>query len=79
MLCKDSGEYERVLSQLKLLVRPMYSNPPVHGARIVAEVLGNPGKCTSLGLLGYSLHMPITLPSSISLSVMPFAYNHTTT
>lgn len=26
--------------QLKMLVRPMYSNPPLHGARLVAEILG---------------------------------------
>jgi len=29
-------------SQLKILIRPMYSNPPVHGARLVAKVLGDP-------------------------------------
>ncbi len=28
--------------KLKLIVRPMHSNPPVHGARIVAEVLSDP-------------------------------------
>eukprot|EP00850_Spirogloea_muscicola_P017422 SM000149S01357 [mRNA] locus=s149:337047:340073:- [translate_table: standard] len=33
----------RVKSQLKRLARPMYSNPPVHGARIVASVVGDPG------------------------------------
>eukprot|EP01039_Chlorochromonas_danica_P004361 gene4360-4782_t len=35
-------EASRVSSQLKLIIRPMYSNPPVHGARIVAEVLSDP-------------------------------------
>jgi len=30
-----------VKSQLKRLARPMYSNPPVHGARIVANVVGD--------------------------------------
>jgi aspartate/tyrosine/aromatic aminotransferase len=29
------------LLQLKLVVRAMYSNPPIHGARIVAHVLGD--------------------------------------
>ncbi|XP_026428272.1 aspartate aminotransferase 1-like [Papaver somniferum] len=29
----------RVESQLKLVIRPMYSNPPVHGPSIVATVL----------------------------------------
>merc|ERR1712048_1035044 len=30
-----------VLSQLKLVVRPMYSNPPKHGANLVVKVLGD--------------------------------------
>ena len=32
----------RVLSQIKLVIRPMYSNPPAHGARIVQKILSNP-------------------------------------
>lgn len=35
-------EKERVLSQVKILIRPMYSNPPIHGARIVDEILSSP-------------------------------------
>ncbi|KAK6162039.1 hypothetical protein DH2020_001880 [Rehmannia glutinosa] len=31
----------QVKSQLKRIARPMYSNPPIHGARIVANVVGN--------------------------------------
>ena len=31
----------RVLSQLKRVARAIYSNPPIHGARIVAEVVNN--------------------------------------
>ncbi|KAJ2598668.1 aspartate transaminase aat1 [Coemansia sp. RSA 1721] len=38
----DSAERDRVLSQIKILVRPLYSNPPVAGARIAAEVLNTP-------------------------------------
>ncbi|KAJ2791686.1 aspartate transaminase aat1 [Coemansia linderi] len=38
----DSAERDRLLSQVKILVRPMYSNPPVHGARIAGEVLSDP-------------------------------------
>ncbi len=30
------------MSQIKLVARPMYSNPPAHGARLVATVLSNP-------------------------------------
>jgi len=29
-------------SQLKILVRPLYSNPPVHGARIASTILNDP-------------------------------------
>eukprot|EP00605_Chrysophyceae_sp_TOSAG23-4_P002055 GSChrysophyteH1.ASY1.ANO1.2276.1 assembled CDS len=41
VVCKDEEERKRVDSQLKLLVRPMYSNPPVHGARIVQSILSD--------------------------------------
>lgn len=41
VVCKDVEEKERILSQLKIIVRPMYSNPPLHGARLVATVLGD--------------------------------------
>lgn len=30
------------MSQLKILIRPMYSNPPINGARLVNEILGDP-------------------------------------
>lgn len=41
ILCADAEEQKRVESQLKIVVRPMISNPPIHGARIVSEVLGD--------------------------------------
>jgi aromatic-amino-acid transaminase len=42
VVCKDQGEAGRVLSQLKIVIRTNYSNPPIHGGAIVAAVLGNP-------------------------------------
>jgi aspartate aminotransferase len=39
--CKDAESAARVLSQLKLIIRPMYSSPPIHGALIVNEVLSD--------------------------------------
>ncbi|XP_021741506.1 aspartate aminotransferase, cytoplasmic-like isoform X1 [Chenopodium quinoa] len=39
IVCKTADVASRVESQLKLVVRPMYSNPPIHGASIVAKVL----------------------------------------
>ncbi|POS83709.1 glutamate oxaloacetate transaminase 2 [Erysiphe pulchra] len=41
IVCADTEEKARVESQIKILVRPLYSNPPIHGARIAAEILGN--------------------------------------
>ncbi|KAF1808743.1 mitochondrial TPA: aspartate transaminase [Eremomyces bilateralis CBS 781.70] len=42
VVCESAEEKANVDSQIKILVRPMYSNPPIHGARIAAEVLTNP-------------------------------------
>ena len=42
VLCKNKDECDRVLSQLKIVIRTNYSNPPIHGGAIVAAVLGNP-------------------------------------
>lgn len=39
IVCKSSDVASRVESQLKLVIRPMYSNPPIHGASIVATIL----------------------------------------
>lgn len=41
VICNTTDQAKRVLSQLKLVVRPMYSSPPKHGAEIVMKVLGN--------------------------------------
>jgi aspartate aminotransferase len=35
-------EAARVMSQLKILIRPMISNPPIHGARIAQLILNTP-------------------------------------
>lgn len=42
LICSDQEEKGRVLSQLKLVARPMYSNPPLAGARIVDTILSSP-------------------------------------
>lgn len=41
IVTKSKDEAAKVLSQIKILIRPMYSNPPLHGARIVNEILGD--------------------------------------
>jgi aspartate aminotransferase, mitochondrial len=37
----DPEEKARVESQLKIVIRPMYSNPPLHGARIANTILSS--------------------------------------
>jgi aromatic-amino-acid transaminase len=42
VVCASKEEMTRVLSQLKIVIRTNYSNPPTHGAQIVATVLTTP-------------------------------------
>ena len=42
VVCQDKEECARVLSQLKIVIRTNYSNPPIHGGAVVAAVLGSP-------------------------------------
>jgi aspartate aminotransferase len=39
---RDKETATKVLSQMKRIARALWSNPPVHGAAIAAEVVGNP-------------------------------------
>ena len=42
VLCQSKDEADKVLSQLKIVIRTNYSNPPTHGGAVVAAVLQNP-------------------------------------
>jgi len=42
MVTSSTEEKERVLSQIKRVIRPLYSSPPMHGAQLVATILGTP-------------------------------------
>ncbi|MGA8008146.1 MAG: amino acid aminotransferase [Thiomonas sp.] len=42
VVCASKDEAARVLSQIKRVIRSNYSNPPTHGAQIVATVLASP-------------------------------------
>jgi aromatic-amino-acid transaminase len=42
VVCASAQEAQRVLSQLKVLIRANYSNPPTHGAKAIAAVLADP-------------------------------------
>jgi aromatic-amino-acid transaminase len=42
VVCSSKDEADRVLSQLKIVIRTNYSNPTTHGAQVVANVLSDP-------------------------------------
>jgi len=42
LVVKDAGLVANVKSQMTLIARGMYSNPPAHGARIIERVLNDP-------------------------------------
>jgi aromatic-amino-acid transaminase len=42
VLCQNKEEADRVMSQLKIVIRTNYSNPQIHGATVVATVLNTP-------------------------------------
>ncbi|TPX07827.1 uncharacterized protein E0L32_010514 [Thyridium curvatum] len=42
LVTESAEEKKRVDSQVKILVRPMYSNPPIHGARLASTILNDP-------------------------------------
>ena len=41
VVAKNAPEAQRVLSQLKSLIRTNYSNPPAHGSLIISTILGD--------------------------------------
>jgi aromatic-amino-acid transaminase len=42
VLCQNKDEATRVLSQLKIVIRTNYSNPPTHGGQVAATILNTP-------------------------------------
>eukprot|EP01133_Synstelium_polycarpum_P001140 gene1140-1302_t len=41
LVASTAEQATNIESQLKILIRPMYSNPPVYGARLVSTILSN--------------------------------------
>lgn len=41
VVCDDAGQREILMSQLRCIIRPMYSSPPKHGSSIVRTVLSD--------------------------------------
>lgn len=41
VVCTDKATADKVMSQVKIIIRSNYSSPPVHGARIAGKILTN--------------------------------------
>ena len=39
IMTNDKDEAKRVESQVKIIIRPLWANPPIHGARIATTIL----------------------------------------
>jgi len=42
VVCESKEEAAKVMSQVKIIIRPSYSNPPLYGARIASTILNTP-------------------------------------
>jgi aspartate aminotransferase len=41
VVCGDAEQRDHIMSELKLIIRPLYSSPPRHGSSIVKTILGD--------------------------------------
>ena len=62
------------MSQIKILIRPMYSNPPIHGARIVSEILSTPDLRTQWYFSCQLLFLPIEITHYLFLKKMSLTF-----
>ena len=42
IVCNSKEEASKVMSQIKIIIRPLYSNPPIHGARVASLIMNDP-------------------------------------
>jgi len=83
IVCATEERAKAVLSQMKMVIRPNYSNPPAHGARIVAAVLSDPAlyeewKGELKGMSGRINAMRIALRSELERLKTPGTWQHIT-
>lgn len=77
LITSGKEEAERTLSQLKILIRPMYSNPPIHGARIVSTILGTPAlRSEWLGDVKQMADRIITVRKSLRSNLVRSQFRH---
>merc|ERR1719436_1026193 len=83
VVCNTASEASAVLSQLKMVVRPMYSSPPIHGALLVKKILGNSAmfgkwKAELKGMADRVLEVRSLLRTGLEKKGTPGTWNHIT-
>eukprot|EP01024_Parvocaulis_polyphysoides_P018852 TRINITY_DN18406_c1_g1_i3.p1 TRINITY_DN18406_c1_g1~~TRINITY_DN18406_c1_g1_i3.p1 ORF type:complete len:476 (-),score=46.10 TRINITY_DN18406_c1_g1_i3:46-1473(-) len=81
VLCNDAVIAKKVESQLKQVIRGMYSNPPRHGAEIVVKILQDPclfqeWKQEVKGMSERIQHMRGALHAALVSQQVPGNWNH---
>mmetsp|Transcript_21362 Transcript_21362/g.36400 ORF Transcript_21362/g.36400 Transcript_21362/m.36400 type:complete len:418 (+) Transcript_21362:78-1331(+) len=81
VISSDSSVVSRVEGQLRLIIRPMYSNPPRHGAEIAARIMGDPAlfaewKVELKGMADRIKAMRTALYDSLKRRQVPGTWNH---
>ncbi|KAG9080662.1 aspartate transaminase aat1 [Ceratobasidium sp. 370] len=81
LTCDSPEERARVDSQIKIIVRPMYSNPPIHGARVAATILADEGlyrqwESEVKGMADRIISMRETLYNSLKGAGTPGEWGH---
>mmetsp|Transcript_18541 Transcript_18541/g.31173 ORF Transcript_18541/g.31173 Transcript_18541/m.31173 type:complete len:428 (+) Transcript_18541:77-1360(+) len=83
LVVNDKKVTSAVGSQVRMIARPMYSNPPIHGASLVSTVLGDP-ELKSLwykevkGMADRIIDMRASLRTELEASGSTLKWNHVT-
>jgi len=83
VVCATPDIAKAVLSQMKLVIRPMYSSPPIHGAELVKNILGNPQRLEAWkvelkGMADRILEVRALLRKGLEAKGTPGTWNHIT-
>jgi len=83
VVCASAEDAKAVLSQLKMVIRPMYSSPPIHGALLVERILGDPAtleawKAELKGMADRILEVRKLLRQGLEQKGTPGTWNHIT-
>jgi len=83
IVCNTPEVATAVLSQMKLVIRPMYSSPPIHGAQLVIKILGNEERLEAWkrelkGMADRILEVRDMLRKGLEAKKTPGTWNHIT-